>query len=569
MTYRLVCRTLLAAVATLFAIAAPASGRADELLVVVRAVRSAAGMGRHGRQRPGVRRDRADPHGRHPRQPDRQGASTSRRAARTPAPARSRRTSSTARRRPSGSCSSRRAGWSSSSPRRSRASTTRSRPPTTPSAATRRTGRCRAPTPARAGPCSTPRRPELPRRAPPDQGVPVHQHDRVPLLPARLHRQPRRRPAPARRVPALQRRHHAPAAFRRAEPHRQRPARRLHRQVRRRLHRPEGAALRRHAQGRRPRVHLQQGLRRRRRGHAEERAVVPHLSRLRRGRPALPEHVRVRRPRVHRRHLPQRPRRQGPARRDGEPAGSGRLQDALHEPVELQEVADRRRRGRQDDRPHPRRLRQPRRADRLRRLGRRREDRRQPGGQAALAAVGLGRHHARHELDQLVLARQQHPRRRRPARLQLLGPRDQPGQLELVLRLPPRQQRAEPARARGLPHQPRAEPVDGRPADVPRDPVVRGARRLVAGLPARERDRLAAPLRRHVRERHDDGHRADRPRGADPVPLPQQPREARLRRARRSAWTPPRESSRATPTPAAGCRTAPRGCSCTPRSTSR
>ena len=102
------------------------------------------------------------------------------------------------------------------------------------------------------------------RGALPDQGVPVQQHDRVPPLPARLHRQPRRRPDPARRGPALQRRHLSPAALRPPEPHRQRPARRLRREVRRRLHRAEGAALRRHAHRRRPRLHLQQGLRRRR-----------------------------------------------------------------------------------------------------------------------------------------------------------------------------------------------------------------------------------------------------------------------------------------------------------------
>ena len=75
---------------------------------------------------------------------------------------------------------------------------------------------------------------------------------------------------------------------------------------------------------------------------APDRALLPDLSRLRARRPQLPEHVRRRRPRVHRRHLPQRPRGDGPARRDAEPAGPGRLEDALHEPVELQALAHRR-----------------------------------------------------------------------------------------------------------------------------------------------------------------------------------------------------------------------------------
>ena len=47
---------------------------------------------------------------------------------------------------------------------------------------------------------------------------------------------------------------------------------------------------------------------------------------------------------------------------DAQPAGPGRVEVALHQPVELQALAHRRGRGRQDHRPHPRRLRQPGRA---------------------------------------------------------------------------------------------------------------------------------------------------------------------------------------------------------------
>ena len=116
-----------------------------------------------------------------------------------------------------------------------------------------------------------------------------------------------------------------------------------------------------------------------------------------------------------------RPRRRGPARRGAEPGRPGPLQEPLHEPVEPQALTDRCRGGRQDRRPHPRRVRQPGRARRLPGLGRRHRDRRQPGAAGALAAVGLGRDHARHELQLALLARQQHPGDRGPARLQLLG----------------------------------------------------------------------------------------------------------------------------------------------------
>ena len=79
--------------ALLLARAATGAGRLAELLLVVRAGRSAADVDQHRRARSG--RHRARPH-RHPGQRHRHASSTCGRAARTPAAARSRRTSSTA-----------------------------------------------------------------------------------------------------------------------------------------------------------------------------------------------------------------------------------------------------------------------------------------------------------------------------------------------------------------------------------------------------------------------------------------------------------------------------------------
>ena len=157
----------------------------------------------------------------------------------------------------------------------------------------------------------------------------------------------------------------------------------------------------------------------------------------------------------------------------------------------------------------------------------------------ALAALGLGRDHARHQLQLPLLARQQHPRHRRAARLQLLDAGHQRRHAELALRVPVRQQRGEPAGARGVLAQPPAEPVDGRPPDLPGD-ALRGRRRPAAGprrapaaVPPRQRGRLAAPLRGDVRERHQDRDRAHRPRGAVPVHVPGRLVEPGLRQRRR------------------------------------
>ncbi len=248
------------------------------------------------------------------------------------------------------------------------------------------------------------------------------------------------------------------------------PEQRAEHQAQRRLHRPAGAALRRRPRRRRARLLLRQGLRRRRPGPPRHAALLQDLPGAHQGRPAVPEHLRRGRPRVLRRHLPVRPRRARPARRDREPAGPGRVEDALRRPVERQVVADRRRRGRQDDQADHRRLRQPRRhqGHRVQRLDRRHPDRRRDAT-GPEPPVRLGRHAPRHELERLVLARQQLPRDRRPARVQLLDADDRRGLAELALQLPVAEQRGQPADAAGVHREPHAEPVDGRPADVPGD----------------------------------------------------------------------------------------------------
>ena len=163
----------------------------------------------------------------------------------------------------------------------------------------------------------------------------------------------------------------------------------------------------------------------------------------------------------------------------------------------------------------------------------------EPDAAAALTALGLGRDQPRHELQRLLLARQQHPGHGRAARLQLLDPGDQRRLADLALRVPPRQQRGEPADAGGVRRQPRAEPVDGRAADVPVHAVERRRharyqpRRPRAAVPPLQRDRLAAPLRGRVRERDRGRDRADRPRGDVPRQVPGRQRQPGLRQRQR------------------------------------
>ena len=203
-----------------------------------------------------------------------------------------------------------------------------------------------------------------------------------------------------------------------------------------------------------------------------------------------------------------------------------------------------------------------------------------PAKETPRAAVRLGAHHPRDQLDRRLQPRQQHPRHRRPARLQLLDADDRRRLDQLALRLPAGQQRRQPAADRGVHRLARAEPVDGRPPDVPGHAVAghrraRGRpRRSRADLQARERDRQALPLRREVRERHAHRHRADRPRRAVPLRVHRRrgQRDPRQRRPGRRRLRPhhqrrPTARSAAGPTSPAGSPTAPAACSSTARST--
>ena len=256
----------------------------------------------------------------------------------------------------------------------------------------------------------------------------------------------------------------------------------------------------------------------------------------------------------------------------------GRLQDALREPVEpkrsrIGEVAA----GKTIDRilvgyDNPTAP-----AD-LRRLDRR--PRRSSAGapRPSRAPLRLGRHHPRHELERRLLARQQHPGDRGAARLQLLDPGDQrersagcTSTSATTTRTTCRRCRRSPpatSRARGW--------ATGRPSRScrPSRPArrTRPQARALAFRP-RQRGRAAALLRRHLRERHQDRDRARPTTRRIPVHVPR--RLASLifdnvnNRRRRSPSTGQRRGHRLVRTSAAACPTARRGCSSTPRSTSR
>ena len=197
---------------------------------------------------------------------------------------------------------------------------------------------------------------------------------------------------------------------------------------------------------------LRQGLRRRRPGRPRHAALLQDLPGAHRGRPAVPEHLRRGRPRVLRRHLPVRPRRARPARRDRQPAGPGRVEDALRRPVERQvrrrsatSRPARRSSGSSSATTTPAAPRTP-----------------SSAAGSTTSAIGDGTppdpsHLSdwadttpRHELERLLLARQQLPRDRRPARVQLLDAGDRRGLAELALRLPVAEQRGQPADAAGV-----------------------------------------------------------------------------------------------------------------------
>ncbi|MGC0412720.1 hypothetical protein RKD31_005963 [Streptomyces sp. SAI-163] len=300
------------------------------------------------------------------------------------------------------------------------------------------------------------------RRALPDQDVRTRRDGGVPALPAGDHQeQRRRRRAPARRRAAGHRRHRGPHARGHALLRRRGPGGLADREGERRVHRHPRAALRGPAHRGRPGLLVQQGLRRERRGRPAHRAVVQGLPVDGRRRPRLRRHERLRRPRLHRRHLPERPQGHRPARVPADAARSGRRQDPLREPVEQREVRDRFGRRRQDRRPDPAGVRLPQGPGEVPRLAGRRGDRAGRARASQGPPVGLRAHHPRHQLQRQLLARQQLPRDRRAARLQLLDAGDQRRFAQLDLRVRERQQRRQPAHRAGVLREPRAEPLDG------------------------------------------------------------------------------------------------------------
>ena len=115
------------------------------------------------------------------------------------------------------------------------------------------------------------------------------------------------------------------------------------------------------------------------------------------------------------------------------------------------------------------------------------DDRPRRPGSHARAPVRLGDDHARHQLERLLLARQQHPRDRGAARLQLLDADDRRRLDELALRVPARQQRRQPAelQAFAASHEPSPWMGDRQTFQVMPSPAP--ARRTPAAAPARWR----------------------------------------------------------------------------------
>src|SRR4051812_13604477 len=126
------------------------------------------------------------------------------------------------------------------------------------------------------------------------------------------------------------------------------------------------------------------------------------------------------------------------------------------------------------------------------------------------------------------------PRPRGPPGFQLRDPGAPRNPALWVLPPPGEKKRKQKAAAAGFRGEPRAEPVDGRPPDVPGDAVaehVAGHRphRPRARVQPRRRDGQAVLLRRHVHERPEDRDRADRPRGGLPLHVRRRHRLADLR----------------------------------------
>ena len=310
---------------------------------------------------------------------------------------------------------------------------------------------------------------------------------RVQLLPARHHRQPQRRHHPARRPGALRRRHDAAAADRHARGRRRRPGERLEHQAVGRLDRPAGAPVRRRPHRRRPRIRLQQGLRRRHPGHRQTELsymIFPEFTGDDLQYPST--YTAVDLAFTDGTYLC-RPRATASRRR----AAQGRSKVLYADQWNRRSSRHRRRRARQDDRPHPRRLRQPRRQrqDRASAAGsttstiadRRpaRPTRTRPTGSSTTRGTNSSGSFSRGNNIPATAV---------PHGFNFWTPVTDAGSLELALPLPGGQQRRQPARAAGALDQPRAEPVDGRPPDVPGDAV--GGRRHAADRPRRARARV-------------------------------------------------------------------------------
>ena len=238
--------------------------------------------------------------------------------------ARSRRTSSTATQTPSGSSSSR-TGWVElelAEPVKVVALRARPRPTTRP-AATRATGRSRAPTTAQTGRRSTRRRARRSARAsrprttrsPTTRPTSYYRLD-ITAQPRRGHRPARRAAALERRGPRRRRRPScaAPSAAARAAATTPRPA-----SASPACARCSTAASTPPTAAATPTTRSSTSTWRSRRRRELSYVIFPDFER---DDLQLPEHVRGRRPRLHRRHLPERPRRDRPARRDAQPAAA-------------------------------------------------------------------------------------------------------------------------------------------------------------------------------------------------------------------------------------------------------
>ncbi len=311
------------------------------------------------------------------------------------------------------------------------------------------------------------------RGALPDQGLRPRRAGRVPALAGGVHQEQRRgRRPPALRDPAVHRRGRPDTAGH-ALARRQRPGRLADGEGGRRLHRQAGPALRRPAHHRGPGVLVQQGLRRRCAGRPPHGAVVQDLPVDGGPRARLRRHQRLRRPGLHRRHLPQRPQGHRPARLPADAARPGRLQGAVRQPVEQRALRHRFGRGGQDRRPDPGGVRLPQGPGEVPRLAGRRGA--EAGGARAAEgpSVRLRGDHPGHQLQRLLLARQHLPRDGRAARIQLLDPGHRRPLDELALRVRGPQQRRQPPDDPGVQREPRAQPLDGRPADLPGDALDR------------------------------------------------------------------------------------------------